>query len=82
MAAYTLDVFAGVSVCVFLGGGSFESPPGVEAASEAVGLISLPDQSQLPGVFGVFRAHVLDVNLWRRERERRVEGCGFVKPHV
>lgn len=40
----------------------------MEAAREAVGLISLSDQSQLPGVFSVFRAHVLDVNLKMRGR--------------
>lgn len=48
-------------------GGSFESAPGVEAAREAVRLVSLAHQSELPGVFGVLGAHVLDVNLDRGE---------------
>lgn len=70
MAANTFDVFVSVSVCVCLGRGSFEGPPGVEAACEAVGLVSLPHQPQLPGVFSVLRAHVLDVNLERGGRRR------------
>lgn len=69
MAAIAFNAFVGVAVCVCLWGWGFESPPGVEAACETVGLISLPHQSQLPGVFSVFRAHVLDVNL-KEDRER------------
>lgn len=68
MAANIFDVSLSVSVHAHLWGGSFESTPGVEATHEAVGLVSLPHQSQLPGVFSVLRAHVLDVNLGRRRR--------------
>lgn len=42
----------------------------MEAACEAVRLVSLPHQTQFPGLFGVFRAHVLDVNLQRGEEGR------------
>lgn len=64
-------------VNVPLCGGSFESPPGVEAACEAVRLVSLPHQTQLPGVFAVLSAHVLDVNLKRRRGWERVKvRCG------
>lgn len=41
----------------------FERPPGVEAAAEAVRLVSFPHQTQLPGWLRLLRAHVLDVNL-------------------
>lgn len=61
MAANRSDVF--LLACVRLCGRGFEGSPGVEAAHEAVGLVSLPHQSQLPGVLGVFGAHVLDVDL-------------------
>lgn len=35
----------------------------MEAAREAVRLVSLPHQAQLPRMFRVFRPHVLDVDL-------------------
>lgn len=68
------------SVC--LCGGSFERSPGVEAAHEAVGLVSLPHQSQLPGVFGVLGAHVLDVNLERRRRISKMWKCLTTGTHI
>lgn len=73
MAANIFDVSLSVSVHAHLWGGSFESTPGVEATHEAVGLVSLPHQSQLPGVFSVLRAHVLDVNLGRRRRRYNIK---------
>lgn len=36
----------------------------MEAAGEAVRLVSLSDQAQLAWLFGVLGAHVLDVDLW------------------
>lgn len=48
---------------VALRGRRLEGAPGVEAAGEAVRLIPLPDQTQLPGVLRVLGAHVLNVNL-------------------
>lgn len=72
-----------VSVRIHLGGGSFERPPGVEAARKAVGLVSLSNQSQLPGVFSVFRAHVLDVNLAGFETKFDLHLAGLsTDPHV
>lgn len=44
----------------------------MEAAREAVRLVSLAHQSELPGVFGVLGAHVLDVNLERGELDVEV----------
>lgn len=38
----------------------------MEASREAVGLVPLSDQPQFSGVFCVFGAHVLDVDLRRR----------------
>lgn len=76
-------LFVSVSVRVCLRGGSFESPPGVEAACEAVGLVSLSHQSQLPGLFGLLRAHVLDVNLTGFETEFDLHLAGLsTDPHV
>lgn len=49
--------------------GGFERTPGVEAAREAVRLVALPHQAQLPRMFGFFRAHVLDVNLKKSSGE-------------
>lgn len=65
-----------------LRGGRFESAPGVEASCEAVGLVSLSHQPQFPGVFCIFRAHVLDVNLQRRGREDTPgQPCWGTKTH-
>lgn len=67
MAANRFDVAVlcmNVSVCLWRW--SFESAPSMEAACEAVRLIPLPHQPELPRVFRVLRAHVLDVNLGDR----------------
>lgn len=80
---FNVRVSVFVRVNVRLCGGSFESPPGVEAACEAVRLVSLPHQSQLPGVFGVLRAHVLDVNLAGFETQFDLHLAGLsTDPHV
>lgn len=54
--------------CECLCGGSFESPPGVEAAREAVRLVSLAHESQFSGLLVLFGAHVLDVHLQKCTR--------------
>lgn len=57
-------------------GRRLEAAPGVEAAGEAVRLVSLADETQFSWVLRVFGAHVLDVNLegeaGRREGVRRM----------
>lgn len=48
---------------ICLGGGSLEGAPGMEAAREAVGLVPLANQPQLPWVLRILGPHVLDVDL-------------------